>query len=152
MPVERLLSLRQPRIAIFFAASLVLALAAGVGLEIVVREMLKGLTDLAAGSPDAVVLRSAAFLTGLAIFFCVFTLLVSGALFHAFTRAIEERQLPPSGVWSIGAVRRSTGPEAVRMAKLGRMLVIALGACGLAFGLTALWLVSRVVACAGRHV
>lgn len=152
MAVEQLVSLREPRAWVYLGLSLGLAFVSALALDLGVRHLLRSLGELAADSPDAAALRAAAWLTGLSVFFCSFTLLVSGALFFAFRRAAVEQCIPPSGAFDIGAVRRVTGEQAVRMAKAGQMLAVVLGLCGLAFGGTACWFVSRVIACAARHV
>lgn len=150
MPLGNLLSFRRPRISVYLGLSVAAALAGAVGLEIAVRDLLKDLSALPPDSPDAAVLHSAAGLTGLSIFFAFFCLLVSGALLSAFRRAVDERRLPPSGAWPVGPVRPLSGSPAVRLAKLGMGLAVIVGACGVAFGITAGWFVSRVLACAAR--
>lgn len=152
MPVERILSLREPRGAAYLGFSLFVAVLVAWGLDLFVRHMLRDLTTLAADSPDAAALQAASWLTGLTVFFCLFTLLVSGALFQAFRQAARERCMPPPGLWRIGAVRQVSGEPAVRLARAGQVLAIAMALCGVALGIIAWWFVSRVVACAARQL
>lgn len=152
MRISRLLAFRQPKVSVYLALSLSAALLGAFGLELMVRDLLKDLSTLPADSPDAVVLRSAASLTGLTIFLGLFTLLMSGALFQAFRRAVDERRLPPSGSWSVAAARPLSGDAAVWMARAGMGLCGVLAACGVALGATAFWMVSRVLACAARNL
>lgn len=150
MPVGRLPSLRQPRIGGFLLFSTGSALLCGLGLELAVRAMLPARIQLPTDSPDALVLRTAAWLTGLTTFLCALTLLVSGALAFAFRRAIEEGRLPPSDARSIGPARPISGPPAIARAKAGLVLAAALGLCSVALGSAAIWFVARVLACAAR--
>lgn len=152
MRIDGLISFRRPRVSVYLALSLSAALLAAAGLELAVRELLKDLSTLPPDSSDAMVLRTAALVTGLSIFLGVFSLLMSGALFRAFERAVEEQRLPPSGPWSVRAARPLAGTQAVAMAKLGMGLSLLVGGCGLAFGATAFWMISRVVACAARNL
>ena len=152
MAVERLHSLREPRIWVYFGLSAGLALVAGIGLEFAVRELLRELSDLDAGSSDAVALRSAAWLTGLATFFCVLCACLGASLFQAFRLAVSQQRMPPTGVWSLGAVRIVTGRQAVVLGRIGMGLAIAMGLCGVALGFSALWFVWYVLGCAAKNL
>lgn len=152
MPFARLVSLRESRIGEYLALSTALALLAGTSLELVVRDMLKELSALPAESADAMALRASAWLIGVATFLSVLTLLFAGALFHALRRAAAEACLPPSGPWRFGPVRRVSGPEAVKVARVGMGLAVAISMCGLALGGIGCWLAARVIACAAKNL
>lgn len=152
MPIERLVSLREPRVWGVVALVALLALVAAIGLELVVRGILSELGGIPAESADAAALRAAAWLTGLAIFAGGLCLAAAVVFTRAFTRAIHEERLPPSGAWSYGAARIVTGRAAVGLARVGLGLSIVLGSCGLALAAFTGWFVRGVIACAAKNL
>ena len=152
MPIERLFSLREPKVWGVFALTTVLALIAAIGLELVVRRVLAEVGGISAESADAATLRAAAWLTGLASFVGGSCLAAAVVFARAFTRAVREERLPPSGAWSYGAARIVTGRAAVGLARAGLVLSIGLGSCGLALAGFTGWFVRGVIACAAKNL
>jgi hypothetical protein len=125
---------RSPRFWIARLAVLAGAVAAGLALQGVVAGRLAEIQALAAED----VVRARAELAGL--------LRVGGALLFGLTtavgvsiaassrRALAEGRFPPSGVWSWGATRVATGPQATQLARvgvgLGALLVLSSVAAG----------------------
>lgn len=141
---------QEPPFSALLVPSAVLALAAGLGLEVVVRVGLAHVSALESGSSDATALRAAAWMTALSTFLSVFTLLFSVAFYRGLRCGLREGRLPPTGWPSIRPRRPMSGPQAVFVARVGCLLAGLLGVCGLALGASGFWFASRVVACASR--
>jgi hypothetical protein len=138
---------RSPRFWVSRLAVLAGAVAAGLALQGVVAARLAEIQALAAED----VLRARAELAGL--------LRVGGALLFGLTtavgvsiaassrRALAEGRFPPSGIWSWGATRVATGPQAAALARVGLGLGALLVVCSLVAGALTWYLAAVLLAC-----
>ena len=62
-------------------------------------------------------------------------------------RALAEGSFPPSGAWSFGALRQTTGPRALRLARASIAAAIALILCSIAGGALTWYMASVLLAC-----
>jgi hypothetical protein len=135
------LSVRDPRVLRGFVLCAALGLAAGLGLELNVRHMLR---DFAWLPSEVAALRAAAWLTGLALFVGGVCLILASTFLQAFRRVIAAQR-------SAGAARITTR-TAVWLGRIGMGLALALGGAGLALGGYSAWLARSVVACAAKNL
>ena len=131
-------------------AVLAAAVAAGLALQGVVAARLAEIQALAALD----VVRARGELAGLlrvggALLFGL-TALVGVSVFASSRRALAEGRFPPSGVWSFGAARVATGPQAGRLARAGVVLGALLVLCSLAAGGLTWHMAAVLLACRAR--
>lgn len=130
------------RIGLFTAAILL-----GLLLNHLVQGHLAALERLAVADP----IRARAALAreirvgGLVVFGSVLALGLS--LVPAALHAARTERFPPPGMWSWGATRVLTGPEARRAAHAGLVLGVLLAACAVAGGWLSWEMGARLLAC-----
>ena len=108
----------------------------------------RGLQVVAEHSPEVAFWRAAALMRLLGDGTCAFAV-VSAVILQRYCRlAMAERRLPPSGVWSFGTPRLTTGERAVMAGRVGLVLSAIMAAAGVAVMIIIWRLVNHFVAAA----
>jgi hypothetical protein len=127
------------------------AIAGAIGLGLALQQVLGGrLAEIdALAKSDVIRARAelAAILRVVAVGLFGLTGVLGVAMLASGRRALAEGRFPPSGAWSFGAVRHSTGPRALRLARASIAAAVALVVCSLAGGALTWYIASVLLAC-----
>src|SRR5262245_60638827 len=123
------------------------AVALGLALQQVLGARLAEINALAQSDVIRARAELAGILRGVAVGLFGLTGGLGVAMLAAGRRALAEGRFPPTGAWSIGALRQTTGPRALRLARASIAAAIALVLCSLAGGARTWYRASVLLAC-----
>jgi hypothetical protein len=130
MELQTIRSWRDPGfwIPVACAVLVIAALAALCDLE--TRHYLAGLQAQAAANPQEAASAAEHGLLWIGRFVSGFALAASTLLARCFQLALREQRLPPSGWWSLGALRAVVGPDARTLSAFGLFVSTLLAGAG----------------------
>jgi hypothetical protein len=142
MERQILRSWRDPRFWLPLTGALGIALAVALLGRLWLLHPLEKLELLRASDPEAAAVAARRGLRVLGWGTCAFAWASAALLARYFQLGLREQRLPPSGWWSLGALRAVVGPQARTRSRFG------LGLCGVlaAAGVGCVFAVERLIA------